>query len=701
MARANAETTRPTALAYPVLWLLVPLCAGMAFAYRATPLVTPYIIGYVAAALTALIVALIALAARTRRALSARAVATAAVAVCAAAVCTVLMATAIGRVRAEWPDEPQEYAVRVVSLPKTTRSTAVEAELLRGANAGKRIRLYLPDSVPVAVGRSYWIHARIESLRPSGNPYAFDLPAYMLTHGLSGTAYAPLSAPMADTDTGGSPSLWFLQVQQRTAERLEEGFSGRNLAMLAAMSVGDKRGLTSEVRSVFSDTGTSHLLALSGLHLGILFALWQLLVVRPLSFSHRWKSCAIVAGVALVWLYALVAGLPLSMQRAATMFTIAQLATLARRDTAPLDRLLTAALLLLLVSPLALFDVGFQLSFLSVASILVLLPAIPAPKSNRLLRALHATVCTSLCAWLGTLPLVAHYFHTVALYSLPANLVVVILATPILALTLLYFALPAATGLIVPCLDALLDFVSRFLAWVAALPGSTLTYYPTLAETALLLAALLCLALWTGRRNRTWLAAMAACLCMACGIGLAAHRPGQHGARLVFYNLWHGSALQAIRADGTSYLWTHGDGATESLQTTAADFWQAEKLPAPIPLVTARRDSALYFAPPLLSFSGKRVALLSDKQPRAASASPSKPSSPSPSTPSLPVDYLLVTKGYSGTPAHSLQRYTRGLVVLDASLGPIYRRLWHAAADSLHRPVHDMKVRGALVVESE
>ncbi len=692
----------PNRTTFPQLWLLVPLCAGLwlghALYEQCAGLLLPISIG------TAVCIALALLLRLWRHGLL-RVVATVAFLLAVVGSGLLLMIAAEGHVRTDWPDKAQTYAVRNVSLPRqTTRSIGVEAEVIRGEYSGKRIKLYLPDSVPLAVGDAMWIYARIENPKPSGNPYDFDWGGYLHTQGVSGTAYAFHSAPMREESRPNSLRLWALKVQHDAVERLGSYFEGTDFAMLAAMTVGDKRGLNSEVREVFSETGTSHLLALSGLHLGILFGFFQFLVVNRVQ-RRRYRFVAVGLGLLLVWLYALVAGMPLSMQRAATMLSFAQILQLGRRDAMGLDRLLVAALLLLVVSPMSLFDVGFQLSFLSVAAILWFVPLFPSlsVERNRLLRMGYDMLLVSLSAWIGTMPVVAYYFHTIGIYTLPANLIAVTLAYPLLLLCAFFFAVPPLSAVLAPCIKVLLSAITGTLQFFADLPGSTLHLYPTLCGTFIALAFLLAASVWLRRRVRFFGVCAVVFLCALIGEETWAHRPGRLQPQLVFYNLWRGSGVQAIRNDGTSYLWTHGDGTNENLQTAAREFWERENIKPSVPLDTAYRDSFLHYSPPLLSFGGKRVALLCDKQPKIYDtktlASQTKGRDFEQKTTNIPVDYILVTKGYSGKPAQSLQRYPHGTVVLDASLGTGYRSMWHTAADSLHRPIHDMERDGALIVK--
>ena len=612
-----------------------------------------------------------------------------------------LSISAIHRTQAEWLDAPQTYAVRLTSLPRHRGHTLqADAQILRGTYTDKHIRLYLPDTLHVEAGQTLWIYGTVSAPVYSGNPYAFDWADYLLTQGISGTIYTSHVAAMPQTASGFNPRLWALHLQAQAVNQLETYFDDSDLAILAAMTLGDKRQLNATIREPFAQTGTSHLLALSGLHIGILFALYHFLVLRRLR-QRRWLFVGVGLGLLLIWLYAMVAGMPLSLQRAATMLSLMQLLQLARRESLGLDRLFASAILLLLFSPLALFDLGFQLSFLSVAAIMWLKPLFPKLpyRFSSLVRHTYEALLVSFTAFIGTLPLIAYTFHTIGTYTLFANLIAVVLATPLLVLSLFFFLFPFAVSLLVPCLKCLLSILTGTLQFFASLPGATLDLYPTGLGTVvgMMLILLLSAYLYT-RRKPVGLSALAL-LFFLVGEEVWAHRLAPPEPQIVFYNLWRGSAVQAISRDGHSYVWMQGDDIRASLESQTREFWHREHIDTPYVLTASYRDRELAFVPPLLSFGDQRIAVLASKQPYHYNApSDVAPTEVDTLAPHIDVDYLYVCKGYSGQPAHTLQTYRSGTVVLDHSLGPIYRRMWHNAADSLHRPVHDMDCDGALVV---
>ncbi len=436
----------------------------------------------------------------------------------------------------EWPR--RSYVTTravIVETPREGRkSVGMVVCLADGPWRHQRVRLTLPTAnddrtARLKAGYVLSLSMCVEQPHNFGENATFDYAAYLRRQGIAGQAYCParwwrlLPASTADSLRATLPLATRLrtaaiQLRDRLAERYTPHLEGEALGVVAAMTLGDKRFIDRSTRDVYSLTGTSHVLALSGLHLSILFALIRLVVLRQ---CRRPAARTVVSLLTLLafWAYALLAGLPLSLVRATTMYSLLILAGLSSRGYSSLNSLATAALLILVVSPQALFDVGFQLSFLSVAALLLVLPLLTPAKSGRTVRWFTSFVTLPVCAQVAVAPLVAYYFHTVPLYFLPANLVAVPASSAILALGVVFFLLPwpplqAVVGTALGLTTQAMNFV---LGHIARWPGACIDYRPTLAGVALAYAGL-CLAvaaLATRRRIYTyaWVGAFTLALC--------------------------------------------------------------------------------------------------------------------------------------------------------------------------------------------
>ena len=274
---------------------------------------------------------------------------------------------------------------------------------------------------------------------------------------------------------------YFLVQRSKLLDRLSEsGVDGSVYAVVAAMTLGDKSQLTKELRDTYALSGASHILALSGLHLGIIYTLLSLLLSR-----RRWQVISQVVIIVCIWLFVFLVGMSASVVRSAVMITVYALLSLGHRDKMSVNTLAFAAIVMLLFNPKSLFDVGFQLSFMAVLAILLFYPLFESVWSqqflfgHRLFRWLWTTLAVSCAAQIGVAPLIAYYFGRISCYFLLTNLVVVPAATLILYLSLLVLLIPSLAYLLIYIVDAL----NQLLLWITMLPGASIEgLHPTLLQ---------------------------------------------------------------------------------------------------------------------------------------------------------------------------------------------------------------------------
>jgi competence protein ComEC len=265
---------------------------------------------------------------------------------------------------------------------------------------------------------------------------------------------------------------YFLEQRAKLLDRLSEsGVDGSAYAVVAAMALGDKSQLTRELRDAYTISGASHILALSGLHLGIIYTLLSLLLSR-----RRWQMVSQIVIIVSIWLFVFLVGLSASVVRSAVMVSIYALLSLGHRDKLSVNTLAFAAIVMLLFNPMALFDVGFQLSFMAVLTILLFYPLLESLWSQpflldyRLFRWLWTMLSVSCAAQIGVAPLIAYYFGRISCYFLLANLVVVPAAALILYLSLAVLLIPSLAYLLIYIVDTL----NQLLVSIAALPGASI-----------------------------------------------------------------------------------------------------------------------------------------------------------------------------------------------------------------------------------
>lgn len=254
-------------------------------------------------------------------------------------------------------------------------------------------------------------------------------------------------------------------------------------ALIAAMVLGDKNALTPELRNRYSITGASHVLALSGLHLSIIY-----LLLTRLTLGRRRSWLIQIVVLTAVWTYALLTGLPTSLIRAATMITVYGLFSLGGRRRASLNILCFTAIIMLLADSSALFDVGFQLSFMAMLGILLFTPLMESWMSarwmmeHRILSWVLSLLMVSVAAQMGTAPLVAYYFGRFSTWFLVTNLIVIPLTTLLLYAALASFILPVIGGVAVTIAHVMNKALDTMTTWpLASIEG----LHPSVLQVAM------------------------------------------------------------------------------------------------------------------------------------------------------------------------------------------------------------------------
>ena len=255
------------------------------------------------------------------------------------------------------------------------------------------------------------------------------------------------------------------RLRLRLLRRMQAGpLEVRPLGMVAALTLGWRGDLDPSTQASFRDAGIAHLLAVSGLHVGLLAAIVGAMLLW-LGKERRGRTIRGCVQLAAVWTFALLTGLAPSTTRAALMFSLFIVANITGRRTPTFNLLAAAAIVTLASDPSLLHDTGWQLSYSAVAGILLALPVIRLYRS-RLWRA----VVVSVAATLATLPVTLSVFHRIPVYFLIANAVIVPLAGVLLFFALIYTLIPC-TLTALP-LRWLITGSEELTSWVASLPGA-------------------------------------------------------------------------------------------------------------------------------------------------------------------------------------------------------------------------------------
>lgn len=317
------------------------------------------------------------------------------------------------------------------------------------------------------VDDEFLIHAKPRSIRPPLNPHQFDYKSYLEKQGIVHFIKSNYSSIIKKEN---APKTWVgraANFREKIISKLKKyDFGLEESGVIQALLLGKRDDISENTYDNYKNAGAVHILAVSGLHVGIFLFLLEFLL-SPLERLPKGKTVKLLLIVLLLWSFAFVAGLSPSIVRAVSMFSFVAYAMYLNRPTNSFNIIALSMLFILLVKPLFLFQVGFQMSYAAVFSIVWIYPKLQKfwfPE-NILVRKIWQLLSVSVAAQLGVLPISLFYFHQFPALFFVTNLLVV----PFLGLILGF-------GILVIFL-ALIDFLPNIIAkgfdWIIRLMNAT------------------------------------------------------------------------------------------------------------------------------------------------------------------------------------------------------------------------------------
>lgn len=388
----------------------------------------------------------------------------------------------------ESPDRPALFTARILEPPSIkTNSVQLLVMLEKQHDSAqtlvlqKKAWLYVQrDSAAECLqdGQHVLLQSKLSRVQKPLNPEAFDFARYLYLQGVSVSGWVGAGRWQVLQQTGERSMLSMARQSREKLLRLYRKLSLDNdeFAVLAALTLGYREDIDAELKSDFVNAGAMHILAVSGLHVGILYLMLDFLL--SLAFpKKRLRVPRALMVVLLLWIYALLTGLSPSVIRSVTMFSLFAMGRSLQRRSQIYNTIALSAFLMLLIRPTYLFDVGFQLSYAAVTSIVYFQPRMAAmiPVKAKPLQWLRDLMLVSVAAQIGTAPLTLLYFHQFPVYFLLTNLIVIPLTTCILYLGIGYLMLsfipllPKVLGFL---LEWLLQLMNASVERIQELPGA-------------------------------------------------------------------------------------------------------------------------------------------------------------------------------------------------------------------------------------
>ena len=356
----------------------------------------------------------------------------------------------------------EKYTVRVLAVDQRKSS----GMLLLNIEKDSISKHYYTDDIMTGV-------FNFKTLSDPFNPYQFSYKAYLNKQQIFGQLVINEDQLLTLQSHPTSLQGYSDRLRRHINKKLcEHSFTKEQMAFINALLLGQRQDIEAETYQNYSNAGVVHILAISGLHVGILLMILQF-VLSPLERFKHGKLVKILGCVLVLWIFAFIAGLSASVIRAVSMFTVLAIAINLKRPQNSYNTLAISMFFILLCKPRFLFDVGFQLSYLAVLGIISVQPMLYSvfgrPK-NRLIRKLWETLTVTLSAQLGILPLSLFYFHKFPLLFLISNLIIIPLLGFLLGLGLLVIGLAILNVLpdaIVWLFGVSIHWMNQFVAWIA------------------------------------------------------------------------------------------------------------------------------------------------------------------------------------------------------------------------------------------
>lgn len=524
----------------------------------------------------------------------------------------------------------------------------------------------------------------LQEVRNTGNPGAFDYRRYSLFQGITHQVYLTPKDYVVLPPTGRVAWKEALFASRRTLIGIIQTYlpGEREQGLAEALLIGYKDDLDKGLLQSYSNTGVVHVIAISGLHLGLIY--WLLLgLSRPLNRGAvRWlRLLLILAGL---WGFSLLAGAGPSVLRSCVMFSFVAFGEVLGRRTSIVNTLALSALLLLCLNPFWLWDIGFQLSYAAVLSLVLFYGPICrwVYLPNKALGFLWKLNAVTLAAQVLTLPVSLYHFHQFPVLFLLTNVVAVPLSSLILIGLIALCAASPLPSLAVALGAALHRAIHYLNNYIERMEGVSFVLWEgisiSVVQTVLLTAFIAALAYWLMEVNRKALYGAALCLLVFTALRSYSFWQVQRQRKLIVYNVPKYAAMDLIEGRRYHYLGSpelqHNEVQRRFFIQPSRVLHRVEQEPLPHPLGKA------------FLWQGQRILLLDSTVKVDASSS------------QKPIDLLVLSQNPKVYLPALAQAFQLRQIVVDGSVPKWKVRLWKRDCDSLGIPFHDVGENGAFVL---
>jgi competence protein ComEC len=594
-------------------------------------------------------------------------------------------------------EKEEVLLARIVSPPEkrgtTTRAIARAEGLCKKGRvipATGKLWIYFkqPGDHHYMVGERILLRGPITIIKNNSNPGGFNYRRYCLFKGITHQVFAD----SGNIIIAGSPQhvYWsnlLVSARQIICDDLKRSLPGQKESGLAeALLIGVKNDLDPGLVQAYTNTGTVHIIAISGMHLAVIYSMLGWLLGALPSFGiWRWFHTAIILSI--LWVFSFIAGGQPSILRATVMFTFIVLGKALGRKNMILNSIAGSAFLLLCVDPFSLFDPGFQLSYMAVISIILFYSSIYhlLHFQNKIIDHSWKLISVTLSAQLLTIPVSLYHFHQFPVYFLLSNLVAVPLSGIVLMgeiITCIFSFAPVIARACGSMTSLLIGWMNSAVEWIGDLPGNRIGgVVISSLQAVFLLGFIILLMNWLHARSASSLLFAMGTFVLFLVIGIIGHCLPNEKNRIIIYSIPRHSGMDFMSSRSTVLVQDSifiSDPASFSryIQPTRALFGVKNNCP-----VVSLAGSACF------NFCGSKLLIV--RSPVTVPLSVVKDT----------VGLLVLSNKANPDITSYLGSFVFPQVILDGSYS--YARSERAAriCDSLHIPCHDTKVKGAFVMQ--
>ena len=557
---------------------------------------------------------------------------------------------------------------------------------------GKLLLYFSKDSISsqLKYGDRIIVHKILQEIKNSGNPGAFNYQQYAAMQLVFHQVYL-------------KPNDWIKLEEKNTNQFKQFIINARNkilsilrknlppnkdeLGIAEALLIGYTSDLDRDLVKAYSNTGVVHIIAISGMHLGLIYILLGWIFSRIPGIKKS-KILQLVFMLTSLWLFAILTGAAASVIRSAVMFTFIAIGKTVSKKSSIFNSMAASAFVMLCYNPYFLWDVGFQLSYLAVIGIIIFQASFYnwIYFKNKVANEVWKMMAISLAAQVFTFPICIYYFHQFPNYFLITNIIAVPLSSVILFMEISLVALswiPWLGELLGKLVGVLLWLMNQIILWVSRLPFSVWEKIPaTLVSTALLYLLVFCLCSWLMQKSKIAFRLFLFTLLAFTLLQSYGEWKIKNQQKVIVYNIPQHQAIDFVKGNQFKFL-----GDSGILKDKALQNFHIQPARVALQLTKPLDTFSMYHFPPMFYQIGSQKIVVLDR-PMQLDALLSK----------IEVDLIIVSKNPKIDISQLASVFNCKQYVFDASNSLWKIGQWQKECEELHLRSYSVAEKGAFVL---